>query len=85
MQHEDYVKSAIIDHQERKKRTLYWLRTNNWMGWPAWAPRKNLHAQAGAVLGVYPPVSAPASPASGWGRHPAIFSSHPPSVHQMVV
>ncbi len=38
--------------------------------------RKNLHAQGGAVLGVYPPVHPPASPAARGSRHPAIFLCH---------
>src|SRR5262245_46704634 len=38
--------------------------------------RKNLHAHAGPVLGIYPPVHAPASPAAGGSRHPALFSRH---------
>src|SRR3984957_11265842 len=38
---------------------------------------KNLHAQAGAVSGLYPPLYAVAPQTSGRNRHPGIFSRQP--------
>jgi hypothetical protein len=71
--HPGRAKSARLNLRAPCRPPLRRLLSSSRLVW-----RKNLHAQAGAMLGVYPPVHSPASPAARESRHPAIFSGHTP-------